>query len=289
MSSAVIQLLVLAGIAVFLILRLRNVLGSREGFEKSAAPLPGPETSRTRKGFEVIEGGPDRDIVDHAPEGSEAAKALAAMKLVEPSFSVSEFLQGARGAYEMILTAFDKGELDRIRPFLSQEVFDSFSEVVAARKSRGVTVMTEFQGLRELTLADATFDRAAQRSRNFGAVRGRACLIRPRHGRQGCRGRPESLAQAERRLDLRPHDGCERPELAAGRNRRLSVRRDDGGCSGAGWLGLWTTFLARLAAYAATRPPGWPDPVDADARTFFETHFRAAPPEWTAGSIDGLL
>ena len=118
MSSAVIQLLVLAGIAVFLILRLRNVLGSREGFEKSATPLPGPETSRTRKGFEVIEGGPDRDIIDHAPEGSEAAKALAAMKLIEPSFSVSDFLQGARGAYEMILTAFDKGELDRIKPFL---------------------------------------------------------------------------------------------------------------------------------------------------------------------------
>jgi predicted lipid-binding transport protein (Tim44 family) len=162
MSSAVIQLLVLAGIAVFLILRLRNVLGSREGFEKSAAPLPAPEASRTRKGFEVIEGGPDRDIVDHAPDGSEAAKALAAMKLIEPSFSVSEFLQGARGAYEMILTAFDKGELDRIKPFLSQDVFDSFSEVVAARKSRGVTVTTEFQGLRELTLADATFDRATQ-------------------------------------------------------------------------------------------------------------------------------
>jgi predicted lipid-binding transport protein (Tim44 family) len=160
MSSAVIQLLVLAGIAVFLILRLRNVLGTRDGFEKNPAPLPGSDASRPRRGFEVIDGGPDRDIIDHAPEGSDTAKALAAMKLVEPSFSVSDFLQGARGAYEMILTAFDKGELDRIKPFLSQDVFDSFSEVVAARKSRGVTVTTDFQGLRELTLADATFDRA---------------------------------------------------------------------------------------------------------------------------------
>ena len=34
MSSPIIQLLVLAGIAVFLILRLRSVLGTREGFEK---------------------------------------------------------------------------------------------------------------------------------------------------------------------------------------------------------------------------------------------------------------
>jgi predicted lipid-binding transport protein (Tim44 family) len=160
MSSAVIQLLVLAGIAVFLILRLRNVLGTREGFEKSAAPLPAPDPTRAKRSFEVIEGGADRDITDHAPEGSDTAKALAAMKLIEPAFSVSEFLQGARGAYEMILTAFDKGELDRIKPFLSDDVFASFSEVVAARKSRGVTVATEFLGLRELTLSGAEFDRS---------------------------------------------------------------------------------------------------------------------------------
>ncbi len=160
MSSAVIQLLVLAGIAVFLILRLRNVLGTREGFEKSAAPLPAPDTARTKRSFEVIEGGPDRDITDHAPDGSDTAKALAAMKLIEPAFSVSEFLQGARGAYEMILTAFDKGEMDRIKPFLADDVFASFQEVVAARKSRGVTVVTEFLGLRELTLSGAEFDRS---------------------------------------------------------------------------------------------------------------------------------
>ena len=46
MSSAIIQLLVLAGIAIFLILRLKNVLGPREGFEKPTAPLAGPDKSR---------------------------------------------------------------------------------------------------------------------------------------------------------------------------------------------------------------------------------------------------
>ncbi|MCP3972488.1 MAG: Tim44 domain-containing protein, partial [Rhodobacteraceae bacterium] len=83
MSSAVIQLLVLAGIAVFLILRLRNVLGTREGFEK---PLEKPPESsrRQRPEFEVIEGGQDRDITDHVKDGSDAAHALGAMKLVEP-------------------------------------------------------------------------------------------------------------------------------------------------------------------------------------------------------------
>ena len=44
------------------------------------------------------------------------------MKQAEPSFTVGPFLQGARGAYEMILMAFEKGDLDSIRPFLSDDV-----------------------------------------------------------------------------------------------------------------------------------------------------------------------
>lgn len=161
MSSAVIQLLVLAGIAIFLILRLRSVLGTREGFEKPPVPLPGrgEKPVRGRHGFEVIEGGPDQDITDHIAEGSDAAKALAAMKLVEPDFGVGDFLQGARGAYEMILMAFERGDLDRIKPFLSADVFETFAEVVAERERQGVKVEASFVGLREITLADAEFDR----------------------------------------------------------------------------------------------------------------------------------
>jgi predicted lipid-binding transport protein (Tim44 family) len=159
MSGALIQLLVLAGVALFLILKLRSVLGSREGFEKPAVTDPRRDDAVQRRNFDVIEGGPDRDITDHVAEGSDAARALAAMKLAEPSFSVSQFLQGARGAYEMILTAFDKGDMDRIRPFLGPEVSDSFTQVVAARKERGITLDTNFIGLRELALADARFDR----------------------------------------------------------------------------------------------------------------------------------
>jgi predicted lipid-binding transport protein (Tim44 family) len=152
-----LQLLVLAGIAVFLILKLRSVLGTRDGFEKPPVPLEDarPQTRRT---LEVIEGGADRDITDHAPEGSSSAKALAAMKKAEPTFQVGPFLQGARGAYEMILMAFEKGELDRIRPFLSDDVEASFAEVIADRESKGLTIEANFVGLKEMALQEATFD-----------------------------------------------------------------------------------------------------------------------------------
>lgn len=161
MSSAIIQILVLAGIAVFLILRLRSVLGTREGFEKPPVPMSDPTVRRSdaRRDFEVIEGGVDSDITDHVPDGSDAAKALAAMKLAEPGFSVGEFLHGARGAYEMILMAFEQGTLEDVQGFLSPDVYDSFAEVVKLREDQGLSVEANFVGVRELTLKDARLDR----------------------------------------------------------------------------------------------------------------------------------
>ena len=162
MESPLIQLLVLAGIAVFLILRLKNVLGTREGFEKP--PIPKSNGRADRAGFEVIEGGPDQDITDHVDEDSPQAKALSAMKRVEPSFSVSEFVQGSRGAYEMILMGFEKGELDSIQPFMSEEIFDSFVDAVAQREDQGLTIEAEFIGVRETTVVDAQFDEDQNRA-----------------------------------------------------------------------------------------------------------------------------
>jgi predicted lipid-binding transport protein (Tim44 family) len=159
MNSPILQLLVLAGIAVFLILRLRSVLGTREGYEKPPMSQPGPAPDRRGK-FDVIEGGPDPDIADHVPTDSPAADALAKMKGVEPEFSVSEFLSGARGAYEMILMGFERGDIEEIKPFLSEDVYDSFAFVVNDRNDKGLTVEAEFIGVKELQLIDATFDEA---------------------------------------------------------------------------------------------------------------------------------
>ncbi len=158
MNSPIIQLLVLAGIAVFLILRLKNVLGTRDGFEPTERQKPLSGNASHRRDFEVIEGGPDLDITDHVPEDSEAAAALAEMKRAEPSFEVGPFLQGARGAYEMILMGFERGQLDDLVPFLDEEVYNTFSEVVDQRQEQGLSIESEFVGIRELALVDASFD-----------------------------------------------------------------------------------------------------------------------------------
>ena len=163
MNSSLIQLLILAGIAIFLILKLKSVLGTRDGFEKPPVPLD-ELRPRVKRDFEVIEGGADPDITDHAEEGSETAKALAAMKTAEPSFKVNTFLQGARGAYEMILMAFERGNIDEIRPFLEDEIEAAFTQAINEREEKGLTIESKFIGLKELSLQSASFDPTTKRA-----------------------------------------------------------------------------------------------------------------------------
>lgn len=160
MGSQMIQIIILAGIALFLVLRLRNVLGTREGFEKPSEPVGAP-ARRSERPFEVIDGGgPDLDIADFAEPDSDTGKALAAMKRVDRRFTVAEFTHGARQAYEMLVMAYEKGDLDMLRQFLAPEVFEPFAAAIAERNAKGYVVKASFAGVREVKLVDARFDPA---------------------------------------------------------------------------------------------------------------------------------
>ena len=84
------------------------------------------------------------------------------MKQAEPSFSVTEFLYGSKSAYEMILMAFENGDLDSVKAFLNEDVYDAFASVVEARKAQGLSIEAEFIGVRDTGLIGATFDPKTQ-------------------------------------------------------------------------------------------------------------------------------
>ena len=158
MTNPLLQLLVLGAIAVFLILRLRGVLGTRDGFEQPRIPDESAQRSRT----DTIDGSADpadSDIADHAQPGSATARALTQIRQLEPGFAVGPFLSGAKSAYEMILMAFERGDLSEVRAFLAPPVAEAFESVIADRKARGLTTDAEFLGTRETSLADAEFNR----------------------------------------------------------------------------------------------------------------------------------
>ena len=154
MNPALIELIILAGIAVFLFLRLRSVLGTREGFEK---PRMQPKNDAPKRDFKVIDGGEDKDITDNVDKNSKSAEALKLIKSEDENFTVNEFLSGARSAYEWSLMSFEKNEIDEIRELLSEEVAEAFDAVVDQRVSQGLTIEAEFIGIREMKLVEATY------------------------------------------------------------------------------------------------------------------------------------
>ena len=155
MNPMTIEILVLAGIALFLVLRLRNVLGTREGFEK---PETNVSTTKRSPDLQVIDGGPDADIIDHVDPDSGMAEKLATIKRIDPNFSVAEFLGGARSAYEMILMSFERGNIEETRAYLSDDVAGTFDMVIKERQSRGINIEAEFAGIRETKLNEVGFD-----------------------------------------------------------------------------------------------------------------------------------
>ena len=121
------------------------------------------------KRFDVIEGSAeaaDNDINDHAEPGSATAKALAEMKAVEPQFAVGPFLTGAKSAYEMILMAFERGDLSDVRAFLAPPVAEAFDTVIADRKAKADSEIADAQKLRtEAEAMKAEYEQNLQNAR----------------------------------------------------------------------------------------------------------------------------
>lgn len=156
------QLIILAAIAIFVLWRLKNVLGTRTGFEKPTVPAraePKPEAARRARDFSVIDGGADldADIARVADADGETGAALRRMAGAEPGFRPSEFVQGARQAYEMILMAFETGDTRTLKPLLAPDVYESFVGAIRERERKGLTVEARFVGVKEAKIFSAIF------------------------------------------------------------------------------------------------------------------------------------
>lgn len=178
-----ISTVVFAIIAIFVVWKLRSVLGTRNGAERppfDSSPGPGPGVGRNAAGG----GQPMGQVVrlpnsspatatpsaspapgaarwkGFAEPGSSVAAGLDAIAGVDPGFSPDGFLSGARSAYEMIVTAFAAGNSKTLDTLLAPDVMDNFSKAIAARVARGETMETTLVAINSAVIEDARLSRA---------------------------------------------------------------------------------------------------------------------------------
>ena len=131
-----LQIFILAAVAIFLFWRLRAVLGSRDGFEKTLKEIKEPSdlVSNPKIIDETKNDSPDDDIFDYVEENSKNAEVFKKMKEFDSDFSVNKFVSGAKMAYEIILMAFERGDTEKLKTLLEKKVLTSFKSVIDKRK-----------------------------------------------------------------------------------------------------------------------------------------------------------
>jgi len=158
-----IDIILFAMVAAFFVLRLRSVLGRRDGNDGSGHRDPfKPASPDESRGANVIAlADKAEDAVDGAdgkagglgddPLGS----GLVQIKVADPEFSPDEFLVGARVAFEMVLDAFASGDTETLETLLDDGVYSNFEAAIRDREAQGVTVEDTLVGIKSADFVEA--------------------------------------------------------------------------------------------------------------------------------------
>lgn len=158
-----LDIVLFALVAAFLILRLRSVLGRRDGFQGKGNDQLTSFPAKTDRAADSanshpeppapVDSTPERDGLSLAPASLEAG--LTQIKVADPRFNPSEFLDGARKAFEWILQAFVNGDSNTLQPLLSDDVFRNFDHTIQERHRAGEKLETTLVGIQSADTTEA--------------------------------------------------------------------------------------------------------------------------------------
>jgi len=128
-SFEYIDIILLAMIAGFIFLRLRGILGKKTGFEEDI----------------------NSDFAQESPQ----KKYTANLNVTEfDDNAKKEFLNGAKIAYENIITSFSRGKILDIKSLLDKNVYQQFDEAIKDRSSKKISSETTFVGINSAEIKD---------------------------------------------------------------------------------------------------------------------------------------
>jgi predicted lipid-binding transport protein (Tim44 family) len=164
---AFFDIIFFALVAGFLILRLRSVLGKRTGEENRErwSPRIPPRDGTAPRGAERPAGPPDnvtplpaRGPVPAAVVPTSLEAALTQIKVADPAFDPDQFIQGAKAAFEMVVTAYAHGDTATLRPLLADDVYENFAAAIRGRQDAKQTLETTLISIKSVELLEARME-----------------------------------------------------------------------------------------------------------------------------------
>jgi predicted lipid-binding transport protein (Tim44 family) len=161
-----IQIVILAMIAAFLGLRLYSVLGRRAEHEEEIIPgrfdekpgIPGaPQANAPRLATPAAQSAqqPRREAATGVPAVERGIREISA---ADRRFDITAFIEGARGAYSMVLEAYWRGDKDELSQLCDRDVFDGFAAAIDARLAAGEVLENRLVRIEEMTIVAASYD-----------------------------------------------------------------------------------------------------------------------------------
>ncbi|TVQ35927.1 MAG: Tim44 domain-containing protein [Geminicoccaceae bacterium] len=151
-----IDIIFFAAVALFIAMRLRNVLGKRTGHERRPEPPLSPSSP------DNVVKLPGRDDLHDGPFGHvqdpELREGLNAVRRHDGDFDLEYFLGGATGAFDMIVQAFANGDTETLRPLLADEVYAGFAEAIEQREAAGETLETQITAMKSAEIVEARME-----------------------------------------------------------------------------------------------------------------------------------
>ena len=154
-----IDVLILAAIALFVLSRLYIALGRDDG--SSDAPRPA-SASQNRRSIDKVPAGPEPVEASSPVFTGPAAGGLEEIYKADNNFETSNFLQGAKAAYEMIVDAFAQGNRDELRPMLDDDVYEAWDAAITERERSGSSPY-ELLRLKTAEIEDASLEAGVAR------------------------------------------------------------------------------------------------------------------------------
>ena len=156
-------IVILALVALFIGLRLYSVLGERTGHEQPILKPADPEQAEARvepraaARATASTAAADPDDMAYLPTAGPGVRALLA---ADPTFDVARFLEGSKSAYRLILETFWKGDVEAMRPYVDNHVFETFSSAVEQRCKDGLVLDNRLVAIEQALVTGAELDQS---------------------------------------------------------------------------------------------------------------------------------
>ena len=150
-----LDILIFAIIAVFLIFRLKNILGTKTGFEDSSFNKNKTENNIAK----VVSIDTKKTTQSNDKENKETLK----IKEIDKTFDHIQFIEGSQIFFKMVLDAFVEGNLDKVKEFIKPSVLKNFNSVIKERNKESETLIINLKSINKTEIFSSEINKTVLR------------------------------------------------------------------------------------------------------------------------------